>query len=613
MTNRLLATAICLVALLAYAPAEHRLADAASTGDRARVIRLLKQRTNVNAAQGDGMTALHWAAFRDDLDMLVRLLQHGANVNSSTHEGAITPLFLASSNGDPAVVEALLHFGADANTANANGTTVLMQAASAGNPDVVKILLEHGARVNVRETAHGQTALMFAAAANRADVVRMLIQHGADPLMTTSVRETEKVRLDKDGHVMYQPPEDKTPGANKNATSAPPAEVEQSLKNAEQGEKADLECLGRSLGFASAQFLLGKAHPRPAPPAFRRVGPQFVGGMAALHYAAREGQKEAAQALLEGGADINQLNADKFSPLVLAIINGHLDLAIYLQGAGADPNLATLSGLTALYATIDVQWAPHASYPQPNIEQEQTGYLELAKALLDHGANVNARLGEKLWFRSLFSDSTWVDTTGATPLWRAAQSSDIAAIRLLIAHGADPKLATKGGDTPLMAAAGVGWAANWSVNAPVPALEAVQYLLESGNNVNAADSRGYTPLHGAAYIGNNEMVTYLVSKGAKVDAKSKAGDSPADMANGPTRFGQPHPDTVALLEKLGSPNSHNCRSDQCVVAVKTEKPLSPAERAGKDTLDKLAAALGFQSAAYLADSPASKPAAGTVN
>lgn len=610
MANRILATAICVAALLARAPAEHRLADAAMTGDRARITLLLKQRTNVNAAQGDGMTALHWAAFHDDLYMLTLLLQHGAHVNASTHEAAITPLFLASSNGDPTVVEALLNFGADANTANANGTTVLMQAASAGNPDVVNMLLKHGARVNPRETARGQTALMFAAAANRAEVVRLLIQHGADPNMTTSVRETEKVRLDQDGHVMYQPPE-KTSAKDKNAASGQAAE--QSLKDAEQVEKAALERLSRSLGFTSAQFLAGKVRARPAPPAFRRVGPQFVGGMAALHYAAREGHKEAAQALVEGGADINELNADKFSPLVLAIINGHLDLAMYLLGRGADPNLKTLSGLTALYATIDVQWAPHASYPQPSTEQEQTGYLELVKALIDHGANMNARLEEKLWFRSLFSDSTWVDPTGATPLWRAAQSSDIAALRLLVAYGADPNLATKGGDTPLMVAAGVGWAANWSVTAPVPALDAVKYLLELGNNVNAADSRGYTPLHGAAYIGNNEMVTYLASKGAKIDARSKAGDSPADMANGPTRFGQPHPDTVTLLEKLGSPNSHNCRSDQCVVTFKAEKPFSPAERASKDTLDKLATALGFQSASYLADAPAPKTASGAAN
>src|SRR5258706_3097264 len=157
-----------------------------------------------------------------------------------------------------------------------------------------------------------------------------------------------------------------------------------------------------------------------------------------------------------------------------------------------------------------------------------------------------------------------------------------------------------------MAAAGIGWAANWSVNAPYPPVEAVKYCIELGNDVNAADNRGYTALHGAACLGNNDMVNYLVSKGAKVDAKSKAGDTVADMANGPTRFGQPHLDTVALLEKLGSANSHNCRSDQCVVAARAniyDRPLSPAEQADKDLLDKFAVSLGFTSAVYLVDTP----------
>ena len=175
-------------------------------------------------------------------------------------------------------------------------------------------------------------------------------------------------------------------------------------------------------------------------------------------------------------------------------------------------------------------------------------------------------------------------------------------MRLLVEHGADPKIATKAGDTPLMAAAGIGWAANWSVNAPIPLVDAVKYCVELGNDVNAADNRGYTALHGAAYLGNNDMVNYLVSKGAKVDAKSKAGDTVADMANGPTRFGQPHPETVALLEKLGSPNSHNCRSDQCVVATRPtgNRSSADARRAGeKVMLDQFASALGFRESIYL--------------
>src|SRR5581483_2121470 len=143
-------------------------------------------------------------------------------------------------------------------------------------------------------------------------------------------------------------------------------------------------------------------------------------------------------------------------------------------------------------------------------------------------------------------------------------------MKMLIAAGANPKIMTTAGDSALMAASGIGWGANFTVNAPYPAIDAVKYCVELGIDVNLADARGYTALHGAAYLGNNDMVNFLVSKGAKVDVKTKAGDTVADMANGPTRFGLPHAETVALLEKLGSENSHNCRSDQCLVAPRAD-------------------------------------------
>jgi len=200
-----------------------------------------------------------------------------------------------------------------------------------------------------------------------------------------------------------------------------------------------------------------------------------------------------------------------------------------------------------------------------------------------------------------------VDTGGATPFWRAAQSSDMPAMKLLVAHGADPKLANKSGETPLLAASGIGWAWNWSVRAPFPALDAVKYCVELGNDVNAADNRGYTALHGAGFLGDNDMVKYLVSKGAKLETKSKAGDSAADMANGPTRFGQPHVETTALLEQLGSPNSHNCRSDQCVVAAKAnvysdrQESIDPVAKAN---LEAFAHAAGYKEAEYHSDGAA---------
>jgi ankyrin repeat protein len=588
---------VCLVTL----PSDARLADAAMQGNREAVRALLKQKVDVNAAQNDGMTALHWAAYQDDLEMINWLLAAGANVNAATRIGGITPLSFASSNGNPAAVKTLLTGGADPNSGNTNGTTALMMAAASGSSEAVKALLDHGANINAKE-ARGQTALMFAAALGHDAVIKLLLARGADAVVSTPVRETEKVSFDQDGHIFYhQPSKGGETGAKPPAPQTKKMD-EADARAAREAATSELERLSQALGFASARVRFAKprdATPRMSPPL--RVGPEFVGGMTALLYACREGHINAALALIEGGAQINQTNADKFSPLVIAIINGHLDLARSLLERGADPNLATLTGVTALYATVDVQWAPHASYPQPNLEQEKTSYLDLMKALLERGVAVNAQLGVKPWFRSLFSDPTWIDPAGATAFWRAAQSSDIAAMRLLVKYGADAKIATKSGVTPLMAAAGVGWASNWSVNAPVPPIEAVKYCLELGSDVNAADNRAYTALHGAAYIGNNEIVQYLVEKGARVDVKSKAGDSPADMANGPWRFGLPHPDTVALLEKLGSPNSHNCRSDKCVVAAKS---LSPAEQGAKDALDRFAAALGFKSALFLADSKA---------
>jgi ankyrin repeat protein len=619
-----------LIASALVFASDARLSEAAMRGDRNAVTSLLKEGVDIDGTQGDGSTALHWAAFNDDLETTKILLSAGANVKVTTREGGITPLFMACTNGNAAIVEALLKAGADANSVKPNGTTALMLAAASGNAQAVKILLDRGAKVDAKESVHGQTALMFAAALNRDAVAGVLLAHGADPNIATAVHKMEHVRFDQDGNVVEDRPGGGGGRGGRGGGQAAAQTDEQInaadaaafMKMANDAQKSDLDALSHAMGFKTSNYALATPKARAGdvaarPP--RKVGADFMGGMTALLYAAREGYLETAKALIEGRqnpADVNAANGDKITPLVMAISNGHLTLAKYLLDHGADPKLAAVSGLTALYATIDVQWAPKAWFPQPSTDQEKVTYLELMRALLEHGANVNAEVGEKLWFRSFTNDYTWVDPAGATAFWRAAQSSDTAAMRLLIEFKADPKLASKSGDTPLMAAAGIGWAANWSVNAPYPLIDAVKYCVELGDDVNAADNRGYSALHGAAYLGDNDMINYLVSKGAKVDAKSKGGDSPADMANGPTRFGQPHLESVALLEKLGSPNSHNCRSDQCVVAARAniyDRPLSAAEQADKDMLDKLAHSLGFKEATYLVDIPGGGARPGTNN
>ncbi len=532
MVTRSLIRGLCIVLLFSgltsAAPADARLADAAMNGDRGTVQSLLKQKIDVNAPQGDGTTALHWAAFKDDLEIAQMLIQAGASVKAATRNGALTPLVMAARNGSAPMVDLLLKAGADPNTTSANGTTVLMQAAVAGNPDAIRLLLEKGANPNAKEKVNGQTALMFAAWENRGAAITTLVSHGADMAVTTNVVKLEKETLDENGNPINQTVND-------------PDYVR-------GGERA-------------------KADPNADPP-----GNLLMGGLTALLIAARDGQMDAVKALVESGANVNQQSAgERSTPLVIAVANGHYSAAKYLVDHGANPNIVNIDGLGPLWATVNMRYAPISWAPNPRTDEEFDSIV-LIKDLLDHGADPNARtLKRKLWFSPSSHDQTWVDPKGSTAFFRAAASSDIEAMKVLFERGADPNLPTLGGTTPLIVAAGLGWVGNFSTNAPGQWMNAVKFCLEQGADINAVDSKGYTALHGAAVRGDNDMITFLISKGAKVDAVTKAGDTVADMANGPFEHAIPHKDTVAMLEKLGSRNNNNCRADTCVVNTKKKQ------------------------------------------
>jgi ankyrin repeat protein len=496
--------------------ADVRLPLAAMEDDIEGVRTLLKNGADANAAQGDGTTAMHWAALKDDLEMTRLLIRNGGNVNAATRIGGLTPLYLAAGAGNASIISELLRAGASAKAMNSvNGTTALMKAAGAGNAEAVRVLLDYGADANATESGLGQTALMFAAAADRAAVIKILAARGAN--LNAASRVTQ-----------IQPQKD--------------------LGSDDFPLDADL--------ILQANLPPGKDAANAAR-AGRRASPTVSGGLTALLLAARDGRIAAAGALLDAGANINQASAgDKTTPLVMAIINGHFDTAKFMLDRGADPNLANQDGLAALYATIDAQWAPVGGGPVPMTAHEKTTYLELMAALLGRGANPNARLGRKLWFRPAFHDQMWIGTPGSTAFWRAAQATDVSAMRLLAAHGADPKIPSEEGDTALMLAAGVGWAGNFSRNAADSALDAVRYCVELNLDVNAQDVTGYSALMGAAWKGDNELVRFLVERGAKLDARTHRGWSATDVATGPylrTTGGTPHPDTVALLIKLGAP------------------------------------------------------------
>ena len=577
-----------VVALLLWAapPADSPVADAAMRGDAEAVEALIARGADVNVAQGDGMTALHWAAERADAALVQTLLAAGADVTPVTRIGNYTPLHLAARSGSAPAVEALLEAGGDPRAVTATGAVTPMHfAAGAGNPDAVVALARHGADVDAREADRGQTPLMFAAANDRVEAVRALIALGADLTLRTRVVDiVDLAAVDREAGEARDAvlEEFRAQAADPRTWRPTPEQVRVAVKAGHEVQRSRMQA-------ASDQ-----EEPEAAPDAFPGytglVGAQ--GGMTALLHAVREGHTETVLALLDAGADIDGVSGgDHTGPLLMATINGHFDLAMTLLGRGADPRIASDAGATPLYGAINAYWVPKSRYPQQQAyQQQQTTYLELMEALLEAGADPNARLTRHLWYMSYTFDLLRVDTQGATPFWRAAYGTDVEAMKLLVAYGADPSIPTmkpparRRGDAdaedpsglppvpvggpgvyPIHAASGVGYGEGFAGNshrhAPDGWLPSVRYLVEElGVDVNARDHNGYNAVHHAASRGDVELIHYLTGHGADVMAVSRRGQTTADMANGPYQRTQPFPEALSLLESLGAHNNDNCVS-----------------------------------------------------
>ncbi len=526
---------LCASALM-VAATDTRVADAAMKNDTDAVRSLIKQAVDVNGAQGDGMTALHYAALNGNVEMARMLIFAGANLKAATRLGNYTPLFMAAKNGNTAVVEALLKNGADSKAAGTTGLNALMMAATSGDADSIRLLIQHGADPNATEVERGQTALGYAASFNRVEAIQALLKGGADPNLASKLIK--------------------------------PAEPLKKLFDIQNQQAA--QAVGQAAAILNGADGVAKGGGNPK------------GSLTPLMYAARQGNMEAAKTLLDAGAKIDAVNGDRSTALLLASINAHFDIARYLVERGADVNVATMDGATALYGVVNTQWARKSFQPQPSPKYEKTTYLELISSLLDHGANVNGRITKELWYSEYNRTLESASAVGTTAFWKCAEVGDVEGMRLLISRGADPNIASEDGVTPLLMAAGAGVHGNDDVSAPAGRLAAIQYMVEELHaDVNVADGRanaagasveervpslggrvggGYTALHNAAARGDNAMILYLVSKGARADAVSKNGTTVVDMANGPRQRIQPYPETVAILEMLGAKNSHKCVS-----------------------------------------------------
>jgi uncharacterized protein len=464
---------VLAIAGLGAAGREVPLIDAVKKGD-VKAVRTVLAKGDVNVAQPDGTTALHWAAHREDLETVDLLLRAGANAKATNRYG-VTPLSLAALKGNAAVIERLIKGGADANAPLPGSETPLMTAARTGKPDAVRVLLAHGADPNAREATRGQTALMWAAAEGNAAAAKALIEGGAD-------------------------------------------------------------VHARATGPASAAA------------AGRGRGPIRLDAVTPLLLAARRGHTETVKVLLAGGANIKEKAPDGSGPVTLAIANAHYDLASYLLDQGADPNAAT-EGWTALHQLVRTR-RPSVARLNPPVGFDADSSLTLVTKLIAKGADVNARQTKEVNDGYRHNDTR----LGATPFYLAAKGLDAKMMRLLLAQGADPRLSTVDGSTPLMAAAGYGDAAPNESGSDDDAVEAVKVALGAldAEAINAANKTGWTALHGAAYSGSNRIVELLIEKGAKLDPKIREGLTPLGVAKswGDNQHTYEQPQTAKLLTEL---------------------------------------------------------------
>jgi ankyrin repeat protein len=451
------------------------------------------------------------------------LLQQKADVNVPEADGT-TALAWAVRQDDAALVDQLLSAKADVSAANRFGVTPLFLACQNGSAAMIEKLLKAGADANATVT-EGETALMTASRTGNPEAVKVLLDHGAMVDAKESWHgETALMWAAAEGH------------------------PEAMRVLIEHGANVNI----RSNQNQWARQTTSEPREKWLP----------LGDLSPLMFASRQGCLECAKILVDAKANINAVDPDGISVTLLAIINGHYDFAAFLVDQGADVTLADKTGRTALYSAVDFHTPPQSNRPAPKEVDSSVASLDLIKDLIAHGANVNAALKTAQPYRTKTDrgDDTML-TTGTTPLLRAAKAGDAVVVRLLLEKGADPKLATRSGINPAMAAAGLGTkeedtTGRFKTQADI--IASIEPCLQAGADVNAVDSRGQTALHGAAEKGYDEVVKYLAAHGANVNLKDKQGKTALDAAVGNAGGGagfdgsrkDVHESTAELLRQL---------------------------------------------------------------